>query len=119
MDISPFPPFILLEFNVFLANMGEPKPNKTKYYMRDRVDHTFLKSEVDLYWLFWFYLVLLRLFDSVMFHNKIKPNVTEVQKFSRGFIFASDFFNISREFNFVNWLPVDFSRGFIFTILLL
>ena len=35
----------------------------------------------------------------------------------RGFIFASNFYNISRGFNFANWLPVDFSRGFIFEYL--
>ena len=29
-------------------------------------------------------------------------------------IFASHVLNILREFNFVNWLPVAFSRGFIF-----
>ena len=57
--------------------MREPKPDKTKYYIRDRVDHTFLKSEVDLYSLFWLNLVLLCLFNSVMFHNKIKPNIPQ------------------------------------------
>ena len=35
----------------------------------------------------------------------------------RGFIFASNFYHISRGFNFANWLPVDFSRGFIFEYL--
>ena len=34
------------------------------------------------------------------------------ETFSRGFIFASHFFKISRGFNFANWLPVDFSREF-------
>ena len=34
-------PFILLQFNDFLAIIGEPKPNKSKYYIRDRVDHPF------------------------------------------------------------------------------
>ena len=33
---------------------------------------------------------------------------------SCGFTFAGHFFNISRRFNFANWLPRDFSRGFIF-----
>ena len=51
MYISPLPPFILLQFNVFLVNMGEPKPNKIKYYIRERVDHTFSKSEEDCYFL--------------------------------------------------------------------
>ena len=37
-----------------------------------------------------------------------------VEGFSCRFIFASHFFNISIALNFVNWLPVDFSRRFIF-----
>ena len=32
---------------------------------------------------------------------------------SRGFIFVSNFFNISWGFNFANLLPVDFLGGFI------
>ena len=76
MYISPLPPFILLQFNVFLANMREPKPDRTKYYIRDRVDHTFLESEADLYSLFWLNLVLQLLFNSAMLHNKLKLNVS-------------------------------------------
>ena len=38
-----------------------------------------------------------------------------VEEFSCRFIFASHFFNISIGLNFVNWLPVDFQRRFIFT----
>ena len=49
--------------------------------------------------------------------KKIYDLLTHGEKFSRGFIFASNllgFFYISCVFNFADWLPVDFSRGFIF-----
>ena len=36
------------------------------------------------------------------------------EKFLHRFIFESHFFDISREFNSANWLPVDFSRALIF-----
>ena len=49
-----------------------------------------------------------------MYHFRLKLVLSSEEKFSGGFIFASHFFNISRGFNFANWLPVDFSRGFIF-----
>ena len=43
-----------------------------------------------------------------------RPDCTLNGIFSSGFIFASHFFNISRGFNFTNWLPVDFTPEFIF-----
>ena len=97
--------------------MREPKPDRTKYYIRDRVDHTFLESEADLYSLFWLNLVLQLLFNSAMLHNKLKLNVSSGEKFSREFIFSSQFFNISCEFNFANRLPIDFTGGLFFAYL--
>ena len=50
-----------------------------------------------------------------IFKNHIKipfKRVTSIRKVRE--IFVSHFFNISRGFNFANWPPVDFSRGFIF-----
>ena len=50
-----------------------------------------------------------------IFKNHIKipfKRVASIRKVRE--IFVSHFFNISRGFNFANWPPVDFSRGFIF-----
>ena len=38
--------------------------------------------------------------------------ILQGEKFLRGFIFGSHFFNIFRGFNFANWLSIDFLRGF-------
>ena len=61
-----------------------------------------------------FYLHLSFELCFINLHGYLYSIASKVKRFSRGFIFASHFFNISHGFTFANWLPVDFSQGFIF-----
>ena len=58
------------------------------------------------------YIYLLNCFINL--HGYLSSITSKVKRFSRGFIFASHFFNISHGFTFANSLPVDFSQRFIF-----
>ena len=64
--------------------------------------------------------MLKKLYQSHQYHHRQQTQIITIKKYLKERNFRVDlfsrviFFNISRRFNFANWLPVDLSRGFIF-----
>ena len=117
LDSIYFQFFFMFRFIVELLKMWVKIPERLSYpnprfYERKTCMH-FKVSVISnyhktlLWWLtFAFYLKYGFIGDSQL------NNIYFKERFSCGFIIASHFFNISRGFNFANWLPMDFWWGF-------